>query len=97
MGVSSVYRKVVLLVLDNFGLSPISISDSRELLEILDERVDVAPTVIASQFPPDTFHQLIEDATAADAILDRVIHDAIVVTLTGESIRKLKLTHNQGG
>jgi DNA replication protein DnaC len=95
--VVNLYRKVDLLVLDDFGLSPISISASRELLEILDERVDVAPTVIASQFPPDTFHQLIEDATAADAILDRIIHDAIVVTLTGESMRKLRLRHNQGG
>ncbi len=89
------YRKVDLLVLDDFGLSPIPISASRELLEILDARVDAAPTVIASQFPPETFHQLIEDATAADAILDRIVHDAIVIKLTGESMRRLKLRTNR--
>ena len=54
------------------------------------DRVDAASTVIASQFPPETFGRLIDDATAGDAILDRIVHDAIIVNLTGESMRKLK-------
>lgn len=84
------YRQIDLLLLDDFGLSPVPISASRELLEILDERVDVAPTVIASQFPPDNFHLLIEDKTAGDAIIDRIIYDAVIVKLEGESMRKLR-------
>lgn len=84
------YRRIDLLLLDDFGLSPVPIAASRELLEILDERIDVAPTVIASQFPPESFHLLIEDKTAGDAIIDRIIHDALMVNLSGESMRKLR-------
>ena len=91
--VVNLYRNLDLLLLDDFGLSPVPVSASRELLEILDERAGRASTVIASQFPPDSFHSLIEDKTAADAIMDRVIHDAIVVNLSGESMRKLKARH----
>ncbi len=88
--VVGLYRKIDLLVLDDFGLSPIPISGSRELLEILDDRADQASTVIASQFPPESFHLLMEDKTAGDAIIDRVIHGALSITLTGESMRKLR-------
>ena len=63
---------------------------SRELLEILDERSESASTVIASQFPPESFPRLIEDPAAADAICDRITAGALVVSLAGESMRRLK-------
>ena len=88
--VLSFYRKLDLLLLDDFGLSAVPVSASRELLEILDERSESASTVIASQFPPESFPRLIEDPTAADAICDRITAGAIVVSLTGESMRRLK-------
>ena len=88
--VLSFYRKLDLLLLDDFGLSAVPVSASRELLEILDERSETASTVIASQFPPESFPRLIEDPTAADAICDRITAGAIVVSLTGESMRRLK-------
>ena len=88
--VLSFYRKLDLLLLDDFGLSAVPVSASRELLEILDERSESASTVIASQFPPESFPRLIEDPTAADAICDRITAGAIVVSLAGESMRRLK-------
>ncbi|SHF01617.1 IstB-like ATP binding protein [Ferrithrix thermotolerans DSM 19514] len=64
-------------------------SSSRELLEIIDARVDLRSTIFLSQFPVAKFHALMEDATA-DAIMDRIIHASRVIELTGESMRKLK-------
>ncbi|MEX6430758.1 MAG: ATP-binding protein, partial [Ferrimicrobium sp.] len=65
-------------------------SSSRELLEIIDARVDLRSTIFLSQFPVAQFHALMEDKTAADAIMDRIIHASRVIELTGESMRKLK-------
>ncbi|MEX6429445.1 IS21-like element helper ATPase IstB [Ferrimicrobium acidiphilum] len=83
-------RRLDLLILDDFGLSPVSVSSSRELLEIIDARVDLRSTIFLSQFPVAQFHALMEDKTAADAIMDRIIHASRVIELTGESMRKLK-------
>jgi DNA replication protein len=86
----STLRRLDLLILDDFGLSPVSVSSSRELLEIIDARVDLHSTIFLSQFPVSQFHALMEDATAADAIIDRIVHTSRVIELTGESMRKLK-------
>ncbi|WP_298445439.1 ATP-binding protein, partial [Ferrimicrobium sp.] len=79
-----------LIILDDFGLSPVSVTSSRELLEIIDARVELRSTIFLSQFPVSKFHALMEDATAADAIMDRIIHASRVIELTGDSMRKVK-------
>lgn len=83
-----------LLIIDDFGLSPIGMINSREILDILDERLNFKSTLIASQIPSEAWHSIIEDQTTADAIIDRLIHDSINLKLTGESYRKLKAMEN---
>lgn len=83
------YRRIDLLLLD-FGFSPVPIAASWELLEILDGKVNTAATVIASQFPPDHFHMLIEDKTAGECHNRQIIYDAVIVKLEEESMRKLR-------
>jgi DNA replication protein DnaC len=60
----------------------------RDLLELLDERHGQRSTLITSQLPVEHWHDLIGDPTLADAILDRLVHNAYRITLTGESMRK---------
>lgn len=82
--------KAELLVLDDFGLTPISEQTRRDLLEILDDRYDRRSTIVTSQLPVDQWHAYLNDPTLADAILDRLVHNAYRLTLKGESMRKQK-------
>ena len=77
-----------LLVIDDWGLEKASPAQYRDFLELLDDRHAVASTLITSQYPPARWHELIGDATVADAILDRLIHGAHRIELKGESMRK---------
>lgn len=77
-----------LLVLDDWGIAPLGDEQRRDLLEILDDRYDRHSTLIAAQLPVENWHEHIQDPTLADAILDRLIHNAHRVTLKGESMRK---------
>lgn len=77
-----------LLVLDDWGLAPLSDEGRRDLLEILDERYDRRSTLVASQLPVDNWHASLADPTLADAILDRLVHNAYRIALHGESLRK---------
>lgn len=79
-----------LLVLDDWGLAPLSDADRRELLEILEDRHDLRSTLVTSQLPVDTWHEAIDHPTLADAILDRLVHNAYRVALRGESMRRRK-------
>lgn len=83
-------RKVDMLILDDWGLAPMSAPESRDLLDLLDERTNTHSTCIASQLPLDMWHQNFADSTLADAILDRIIHNAHKLEMKGESMRKLK-------
>lgn len=80
--------KTQLLVVDDWGLEKASPTQYRDFLEILDDRQGEASTLITSQFPPTRWHELIGDATVADAILDRLIHGSHRIELKGESMRK---------
>jgi DNA replication protein DnaC len=80
--------RVDLLILDDWGLAPMAPEQRRDLLEVLDDRCGRAATIATSQFPVDQWHGLIGEATVADAILDRLIHGAYRIELTGESMRK---------
>lgn len=77
-----------LLVLDDWGLAPLNDEQRRDLLEVLDDRYDRHSTLVASQLPVETWHQALGDPTLADAILDRLVHNAHRLTLQGESLRK---------
>jgi DNA replication protein DnaC len=79
-----------LLVLDDWGLAPLTDEGRRDLLEILDDRYDRRSTLVASQLPLESWHQAIGDPTLADAILDRLVHNAQTIALHGESLRKQK-------
>lgn len=90
---SSFFRslaKVDLLMLDDFGLAPLTEQTRRDLLEILDDRYDKKSTLITSQLPVEQWHTYLGDPTLADAILDRLIHNSYRLNLTGESMRKKK-------
>jgi DNA replication protein DnaC len=82
--------KAHLLVIDDWGLEKAAPAQYRDFLEILDDRQGVASTLITSQFPPARWHELIGDATVADAILDRLIHGSHRIDLKGESMRKYR-------
>jgi len=82
--------KVRVLVLDDFLIAPLKDAERRDLLEILEDRYGQSSTVITSQLPTDKWHAALGDPTVADAICDRVVHNAHVLTLTGQSGRKRK-------
>ena len=82
--------KASLLVIDDFGLVAATGKQYRDLLEVLDDRHGQGATLLTSQFPVNQWHELINDATVADAILDRLVHNAYRIELKGESLRKAK-------
>jgi DNA replication protein DnaC len=81
-----------LLILDDWGLSPLDSQAKLALLQIIEDRHNRYATIITSQLPVAAWHQYIDDSTIADAILDRIIHQAHRVELEGESLRKLVKT-----
>ena len=82
--------KVEVLVLDDFLIAPLKDAECRDLLEVLEDRYGKTSTVITSQVPTAKWHAGIADATVADAICDRLVHNAHVLALKGPSIRKVK-------
>jgi DNA replication protein DnaC len=79
---------VKLLILDDWGLEPLGPEQRRDLLEIVEDRYGRGATIITSQLPVDRWHELIGDPTLADAILDRIIHNAHRLKLKGDSLRR---------
>ena len=82
------FARVKLLILDDWGPEALNADQARDLLEIVEDRYDKGSIVITSQVPVDRWHDLIGVPTLADAILDRVIHNAYRIELAGESLRK---------
>jgi DNA replication protein DnaC len=89
------YRKLInkltsanLLILDDWGLEPLTPQQRSDLLELIDARYDTKSTLIASQLPIENWYDMIGESTHADAILDRLVHGAIKLELKGESMRK---------
>jgi DNA replication protein DnaC len=79
--------RAALIVIDDFGVAAVAGKQYRDLLEILDDRHGLGSTLITSQFPVEEWHGVINDATVADAILDRLVHNAYRLKLEGESMR----------
>jgi DNA replication protein DnaC len=88
---------VDLIVLDDWLIAPLQDAHRRDLLEILDDRYDTRSTMIASQMPVELWHQAIGDPTLADAILDRLVHNAYRLDIKGDSLRKAKGVQTDGG
>lgn len=80
--------RVSVLILDDWGLEPLTPEARHDLLEILEERYGRHSTIVTSQLPADAWHQVIGDPTYADAILDRLLHNAQRIELEGESLRR---------
>ncbi len=80
--------KLRLLALDDWGLEPLQPAHRHDLLEILDDRHDNSSTIVISQLPTDQWYAAIGDNTIADAILDRLLHNAHNLKLKGASMRK---------
>ena len=80
--------KVQVLIIDDFLLTPLADAERKDFLEIVEDRYASTATVITSQFPLKEWHQAIGDPTLADAICDRLLHNAFRIELKGESIRK---------
>jgi DNA replication protein DnaC len=77
-----------LLIIDDFGLSPLTDTERRDLLEVLEDRYARRATLVTSQLPFEHWHAVVGDTTFADAILDRLVHNAHRITLKGASMRR---------
>jgi DNA replication protein DnaC len=83
-----ILSRIDLLILDDWGLAPVTLDQARDLLEIVDDRHGRGSTIVTSQLPIEHWHEMIPNPTIADAILDRLVHNAHRLTLKGESMRK---------
>lgn len=83
--------RINLLVIDDWGLAKLADKERRDILEVLEDRHGISSTIISSQIPLDKWHDTIGDPTIADAVLDRVVHNAhmIAMIMGAESMRKL--------
>ena len=82
------WGKMDLLLLDDPCLLPLTQDQRSDLLEILEDRWETRSTLVTSQYPVDLWHERIGEPTLADAILDRLVHNAYTITLKGDSMRK---------
>jgi len=80
--------KTDLLILDDWGPETLTAEQRRDLLEIIDDRHEMRSVIITSQVPVERWYEIIGDPTMADAILDRLVHNAYRIDLKGESLRK---------
>ncbi len=83
------------LIIDDFGLQPLDALSRSTLMEIMEDRHGKSSTIITSQIPVSKWHEIIGEQTIADAILDRIVHDAHRVEMKGESLRKKKRPKNE--
>ncbi len=86
-----------LLVLDDWGLAALTASEARELLEVIDDRCTTRSTLVASQLPVEDWHATITGPSIADAVLDRLVHNAHKLRLKGESMRKIRAKGEKQG
>jgi len=80
--------RVDVLILDDWGIAKLTDEQRKEFLEVMEDRYELKSTIITSQIPVKNWHDVIGDSTIADAILDRIVHNAYRIELNGESMRK---------
>jgi len=78
-------KRINLLILDDFGVSPLKAAEARDLLEIVEDRVNNSSLIITSQLPIKEWHGYLHNATIADAILDRIVHNAYKIEFQGDA------------
>lgn len=83
-------QRTDLLILDDFALSPFDNVTRGLLMDVIDDRYDTHSTIVCSQIPVDMWYDSIGEQTVADAIMDRIVHSTIRISLFGESLRKMK-------
>jgi DNA replication protein DnaC len=81
-------KRINLLILDDFGVSPLKAAEARDLLEIVEDRTNQSSLIVTSQLAIKDWHGYLHNATIADAILDRIIHNAYKIEIDGPSQRK---------
>lgn len=82
--------KTKLLILDDWGVSPMTNRGRQDLLEVIDDRIPNGSVIITSQLPVQKWHEYLGEPTIADAILDRVVNSAHRIALKGDSMRKIR-------
>jgi DNA replication protein DnaC len=82
--------KIKVLIIDDFCISAMSDPERRDLLEVLEDRQSISSTIIATQVPVQSWIEHIGDPTLADAILDRLVHNAHNINLEGDSMRRIR-------
>lgn len=87
-------EKQHLLIIDDFGIQPLDAQSRSALMEIIEDRHGRSSTIITSQVPVSMWHEVIGEQTIADAILDRIVHDAHRIEMKGESLRKKRRPEN---
>jgi DNA replication protein DnaC len=93
---AKIERQHVLLI-DDFGIQPLDAQSRSVLMEIMEDRHGKSTTIITSQIPVSKWHEIIGEQTIADAILDRIVHDAHRIEMKGESLRKKRQPKNEEG
>jgi DNA replication protein DnaC len=88
-------EKQDLILIDDFGIQPLDSASRTVLMEIIEDRHGKASTMFTSQVPVNMWHEVIGEQTIADAILDRIVHDAHRVEMNGESMRKKKVINEE--
>lgn len=88
-------EKQDLLILDDFGIQPLDAQSRSTLMEIIEDRHGKHSTIVTSQVPVNLWHEVIGEQTVADAILDRIVHNAQKIELKGESLRKKNTNQNE--
>lgn len=91
---AKIERQHVLLI-DDFGIQPLDAQSRSVLMEIMEDRHGKSTTIITSQIPVSKWHEVIGEQTIADAILDRIVHDAHRIEMKGESLRKKRQPKNE--
>lgn len=81
-------KRINLLILDDFGVSPLKAAEARDLLEIVEDRTNQSSLIVTSQLPIKDWHGYLHNATIADAILDRIVHNSYKIEMKGPSQRK---------
>ena len=89
-GYSGVFRALKILVIDDFGLSVLKGNEASDLLEVLEDRSERKSTIVTSQLPVDSWHEALGDPTISDAVLDRLLCNSHILSMTGASMRTKK-------
>ena len=82
--------KAKVLIIDDFCITPVKDAERKDLLEVIEDRQGLSSTIVSTQIPVKNWYEAIGDPTIADAVLDRLIHNAHKIDMKGDSMRKIR-------